>query len=261
MFDIFAGNMVSRTIENIFCKLLPIERYAFKKYCKNLGLNLNYLQNKEGIRIFSEVFVKKSYAPWFPFYEGATIVDVGAHFGYFSMFAAMNIAPSGKVYAIEPSPKNYDQLCENLKANKFERILPIAVGLSNHRGFQPIYGDRSFNHSIFSSSAATAPIASVPLLSLADFMQQQQIRWIDFLKLDCEGAEYPILLESSTTTLNAVNVISLEFHDLRDQYYRPQQLVEHLEKNGFDIKTFAISPNYGGTRHNFGRLIAKRKPA
>ncbi|MEO1517215.1 MAG: FkbM family methyltransferase [Bacteroidota bacterium] len=249
--------MIAKVLENFFRKLLPLERYAFGKICRSSGLQLDYRLNREGINILNEVFVQKVYAAYFPLYEKACIVDVGAHFGYFSFFAALNTQPDSRIFALEPFPDNFDLLRQNLAAHSFSNITPLAIGLGGKSEERGISGHKSFNQSIFGSKTGEGTSAS--LLSLADFCDQQGLEQIDFLKLDCEGAEYPILLDSTADSIRRAKVISMEFHDLREEGYRPLQLVNCLESAGFDIRLFQFSPNYGGQSRNFGKIIGLRK--
>ncbi|MBK7009683.1 MAG: hypothetical protein IPH36_14180 [Saprospiraceae bacterium] len=47
------------------------------------GIKLDAESNLESLFTLEEVFVQRSYADYFPFYKKATIVDIGAHKGYF----------------------------------------------------------------------------------------------------------------------------------------------------------------------------------
>ena len=70
----------------------PIKKYRFQQFCKKNNLNLSYKLNQEGLEILNEVFHKREYADYFPFYEKVTIIDIGAHMGYFfaSLQALLN---------------------------------------------------------------------------------------------------------------------------------------------------------------------------
>ena len=75
--------------------------------------------------------------------------------------------------------------------------------------------------------------------------------------MDCEGAEYDILLNTPAEVLRQSKVISMEFHDLREQGYAPQQLVSHLEAAGFEVVVYEFGVDYGGRNRNFGRLVGR----
>jgi hypothetical protein len=50
------------------------------------------------------------------------------------------------------------------------------------------------------------------------------------LKIDCEGCEYPLILNASNEALNAFDEIILEYH------YGYKNLVERLKRAGFKTK-------------------------
>ncbi len=73
--------------------------------------------------------------------------------------------------------------------------------------------------------------------------------------MDCEGAEYSILENTDKTTLEKINTISMEFHDLKSEKYNGDFLVNIL-KDQFSIVKF----KYGKTTmgFNYGKIIATR---
>ena len=56
---------------------------------------------------------------------------------------------------------------------------------------------------------------------------------IDFLKMDCEGAEYDILLNASDKTLGKIKKIAISTHDV--EKYNGQILADFLVKKGFKV--------------------------
>jgi len=48
--------------------------------------------------------------------EGSRFLDIGAHFGYFTLLASELVGPSGKVVSFEPAGKSYQLLAENTLA-------------------------------------------------------------------------------------------------------------------------------------------------
>jgi hypothetical protein len=59
---------------------------------------------------------------------------------------------------------------------------------------------------------------------------------VDLLKVDCEGAEYEILLGSQPQTLAKVQQLRLEYH-----YGRVDELTAHLAR--FGLKTTLLRPD------------------
>ena len=60
----------------------------------------------------------------------------------------------------------------------------------------------------------------------------------DFLKLDCEGAEYEIIYAASPKTLARIHRIAMEYHDRVDKVTKAKELVAFLIGHGFRIVDF-----------------------
>ena len=56
---------------------------------------------------------------------GDTFVDIGAHFGFFSLLAAHLVGPNGRVHSIEAMPTTYEYLTRNMAPN-------VASGIATH---------------------------------------------------------------------------------------------------------------------------------
>jgi len=55
---------------------------------------------------------------------------------------------------------------------------------------------------------------------------------VDYLKMDCEGAEWDILLNTPAQVLSRIRHIELEFHNIADTT-DPKMLQAHLGRAGF----------------------------
>ena len=248
--------MVQKKLENFLKKILPVNRYLHRKICSGTGLSLDYTSNREGMGILSAIFIDREYADYFPMQQEATVVDVGCHFGYFSFFAALNLAPQARILALEPSPANFATLQKNLGQNSFHNIEAFSIGLDATSGERTFYGGTSYNHSFFSGAKKNP--TTITTRSLKDFMTAEKVQHIDFLKLDCEGAEYPILLNADKETLDKITTLSLEFHDLPTEGYHSLQIIRHLKAHGFEIVKYHHDPDYSFSNLSFGKIIATK---
>ncbi len=231
-------------------------RASFRRICKANGIKLNYGIQRDGIIVLREVFAARNYSDYFPFYEEATIIDVGAHYGYFSIFASLNSGPEATIIAVEPAQHNFEVLRRNIRDSRVENVYPIKVAISGQSGEANLYLGRSENHSLFREKEGQVETEKVRTLTLDSLLQEQDIEKVDFLKLDCEGAEYPILLDAGAPLLDRITTISMEFHDLKRQEFTGIMLARHLKKHGFEIAKFTHGPTFRD--HNYGYLIATK---
>lgn len=137
---------------------------------------------------------------------GMTFYDVGSHYGYFSLLASSLVGPNGHVFAFEPTATTYEVLTEN--AARCDNITCCKVAAYRTSGplafIEQGVGRSSLNFVIGEAYQAdptddAARKTTVPAVKLDDFAQQHGAP--DFLKIDTEGAEIPVL-EGMTETLD-----------------------------------------------------------
>lgn len=239
------------------------EKNLFFELCKNNDLKLDFSTNIDSFEILKEIFIDRCYSDYFPFYEEATIVDIGAHKGYFSIFSAQNTKKNSKIYAIEPSSKNFETLKNNTFVNKIQNITTFNIGIYSEKKDEKLYLGKSENNSFFSDYQKSITNENnhsseiVKTLTLSDFLKQEKLTEIDFLKIDCEGSEYPILLNTDSETFSKIKVISLEFHDLKNEKYTPNKLLRFIKNQNFDIVKFTHERSK--INNNYGKIIAVNK--
>lgn len=229
----------------------------FLATCRANGLSLNYAENEAGIGIFKEVFVQRVYADFFPFFENATVVDIGGHFGYFALFAAINLGETGSVITVEPSEQNFKQLCRNLAASGLQnKVVAMHRALAPTPGEKKLFLGKSENNSLIAPQENTA-WELTQAITLAELIEKNGAGSVDFLKMDCEGAEYDILFGADRVVLDRIQTISLEFHDLKSAAQNGLKLAQYLKTNGFNIARFAHNKTTMG--NNYGNIIATKK--
>lgn len=139
------------------------------------------------------------------------VVDIGANIGAYTVLAAEKVGNAGKVIAIEPEPKNYGQLMENIKINSFHNVAPVKIALSDHSGSEKLYiGSLSGHHSLkrrfLFHPEKNAPFVKVEVDTLDKLFKRLALRKIDIIKIDIEGAEMPALIGAKETIKNNPNI-------------------------------------------------------
>ncbi|HEX7258029.1 MAG TPA: FkbM family methyltransferase, partial [Nitrososphaeraceae archaeon] len=84
-----------------------VPKYNYKVYCPLTEDDYMHMTTREDDII--EKFQPR---------DGKIVVDVGAHYGRYTLIAAKRIGPKGKVIAIEADPNNFDMLNKNIKLNE-----------------------------------------------------------------------------------------------------------------------------------------------
>ncbi|NQV76793.1 MAG: FkbM family methyltransferase [Lutibacter sp.] len=175
--------------------------------------------------------------------QDKTIIDIGACTGDTSIYFALKGAK--KVIAVEPFPKNFEILEKNILENNFDNlIIPIlaACGSSN----KEISIDPN-NHSGMRSILHEYPDGfKISMITLEQIIADYDVSNA-ILKLDCEGCEYEIILNSLPSILKKFTDIQIEYHD------GYKNLEEKLLSVGFEV-SHPIIDNV-----NRGHIHAKRK--
>jgi len=167
------------------------------------------------------------------------VVDIGAAMGDYTVWAARQV-PQGRVVAVEPFQGSLALLARNLRENQISNatVLPAAVtGKSGAAGLT-LVGKSLVQHSTALNPGAeiNTPVVS---LSLADLFEAAQITRCDYLKMDCEGAEYDILFSATPEVLRRFPRICLEVHEGIKQYSH-KDLVDFLRGRGYQTR---LTPN------------------
>ena len=163
----------------------------------------------------------------------SVVIDIGVHIGSFSHLALTRGA--GSLFGFEPEPSNYACARQNLS------LLGDRVHLYNYAVWRSDIPRRRLPFYASSDRANTGGgtliwetdgplVEAVPFDEIVDAVSRRGACRIDVLKIDCEGAEFPILLTSRL--LDRIDRIVGEYHELR------AQLPSHVRIPGYD--EFAI---------------------
>jgi FkbM family methyltransferase len=203
-----------------------------------IGLSITCPLSEPISLMFEDIWVKRCYAPGeFKISAGDTVVDIGANLGVFSVWAATR-APGVRVIALEPSPRMFHFLEQNLSRNGLTQVTAIQAACGGHRGTGVLYS-RGFEggNSLYSRDLVGSvfhPLAEVEIITLDDIFMRHAVEVCSLLKLSCVGAEYDILFNASENTLRRIENISMEYHlGLND--HSVHDMVGFLEQRGFQV--------------------------
>jgi FkbM family methyltransferase len=170
------------------------------------------------------------------------VIDIGAHIGLFALFASQ-FCKQGKIFCFEPIKENYELLVENINSNKIKNIIPFNFAVSKESDSVKIFlNDDYSGHSMF---LETNNFVIVKSKSLLDIFSENNIQECNFLKLDCEGAEYDIINSLPSDFLNKIKKSVIEYH-LADTHPKLlEQLIKKLRKCSFIVNTRPLFSDIG----------------
>lgn len=198
------------------------------------------------LQTFKEIFMEECYMTGLghPVPVGATVIDIGANAGYFSMYAASRFKNS-RVLAFEPILANFVQLERNIQFNNDSRVIGVQKAVYKETGELSLHYDPndSFTTSATLFQREQEPgVIQVTAIELAEVFTEYEIESCELLKLDCEGAEFDILYHCGDC-LPRIQQIAMEVHAGSE----PEQNIEFLES--------FLTSNGFVTRTRFGRML------
>lgn len=135
-------------------------------------------------------------------------LDIGAWAGPISFYMAHK---AKEVHAIEPDPVIFKSLIINCELNPELSVKPHAIAISRKTERLKLFARKKYGQSsssLLKRSYDQLNSELIQAMSLSDFITQQNINRIDFIKIDTEGGEFlflkkwePILEELNFPTL------------------------------------------------------------
>jgi len=169
--------------------------------------------------------------------EDWMIMDIGAAIGEFTLLAAKK-AYKGKIFAFEPFPGSFQLLRENMQLNSLRNVEVYEKAVWSREGELSFINENGEPLQLSMDSGQPSDNAHNPLkihcISLLQALDLTAISHLDLLKLDCEGAEFPILLDAHPEVFERIDRMIMEYHDGYMQHHH-QELVKHLENSGYKV--------------------------
>lgn len=159
-----------------------------------------------------------------------TFIDMGAHYGYFSLIAAMWLKPTGKVISIEPNHTFYQKLNKNILLNNHQNFVKtFNVGLSEKTGLAKM--GRWNNRRTLEKADG-----DIQIVTFDSLCEKEKIS-PDIIKIDVHGAEGNILAGMPKMLRNNVSHLFCELHEDMNGY-SSEDIVKMLENSGLYVYEF-----------------------
>jgi len=182
--------------------------------------------------------------------SGDVVIDAGANMGVFSALASKKCCSDneeGAVYAFEPVPQNIDILKITADLNNAITIVP--EGLSDSIGTIDIYLQQSSGeHTILSDLSKNADSEKIEIqtTTLDRFAHERNLKKIDFIKADIEGAERLMLMGAKNVLRDYSPKLALCTYHLPDDPQVMQEIILDANPNYIieqaEMKMFAYVP-------------------
>jgi FkbM family methyltransferase len=187
--------------------------------------------------------------------EGDVVWDVGANLGYYTKIFAEKTGSAGRVFAFEPVPHTYEELC--CQTRNFPWVQNEQIALSDFDGSSRLLvpeSDTVGRLETFVGEASTGISIEVPVMRGDSYWAKSGIT-PNLLKIDVEGFEEEVLLGvKSLLGAPELRAVFLEVHfeilESRGRSEAPLRIDKLLRRKG-------LTPNWVDGSH----IVAKRPRA
>lgn len=168
---------------------------------------------------------EKDTVDWFRSHlrPGMVVLDIGANVGQYTLIAARDVGPNGRVHAFEPNPISHRTLASNIELNSFGNVSTHALAVSDSAGEVTLYipdndnmGEASLQ--ISQTGQRNTTVRSVTIDEWAQNADLGATPRIDIVKIDVQGLESAVLRGARQVMLRYRPLIICEFEErwLRD---------------------------------------------
>lgn len=155
--------------------------------------------------------------------------DVGANIGIYTLLAATKIK-KGKIYAFEPVDEALDILYQNIRINNLNnKVEVIEKVVSDKSGMEKFTIQNISEYSRISTDRSAG--VSIPSVKIDDFCKKNDIKFIDLIKIDVEGAEMKVLRGGENYMKNGkIGVLIIELSTVN-----PEETLNYIRQFNYSI--------------------------
>ena len=202
------------------------------------GKPLKYRAGTSDMAVIKEILLKKgsSCEYWLPdSLEPKTILDIGSNIGITSILFAKKF-PESTIHSFEPLKDNFQIMYKNVST--YSNIHTHPYGLGDKNDHLTMY--KSNDPDNFAAWSLYPQLKNIDESNstIIDIREAKSeinsigIKGFDLIKIDTEGAEYPIIKSMGSSFLKKTQLIVGELHGNYDY-----EFLSYLNEIGFNIKT------------------------
>ncbi len=183
--------------------------------------------------------------------QGQCFVDIGAHFGYFTILSSRIVGPDGCVVAIEPMPRTFGLLVRNVALNALGNVIPCEVAAFSEED-QIQFLDFGIIYSSLSTHSAARgwlqgrehegePV-NIQAKRADKILIENDVRSVQMIKIDAESSEEDVLVGLSDTLERdfPITIVELGGKSDNDEENRVRRIFTFMGDRGY------LGYNYDG---------------
>jgi FkbM family methyltransferase len=173
--------------------------------------------------------------------DGDKIIDIGAGLGEETILFSKLVGDNGRVIAIEANPAVFRILKKTIELNQLKNVDAYNLAIYKEEAMVGLAGTDASYESVFVKQDIQSSINNIKAARLDNFIKENHIDKIDFLKVNIEGGEKFVIDTISPEQLNEIPHVAIACHDFRyrkegNEFFRTKDhVMQQLLKNGFEI--------------------------
>lgn len=196
-----------------------------------------------------------------------TIVDLGSNIGQFrnQCFDILGSAHIDRYIGVEPNTVLYDNHLKdkNDHVTKFYNNAIVSSLGAKKVNFYAIESNHECGNIIGKDNflwQEEPKAVSIDTTTLETIIRENNLKKIDYLKIDIEGAEYELIRNMTSAEAKYIRQVSIEFHDFVDPKLRTKtyDAIAKLNSLGFTM-VHSAGLNYMHTTHYADCLFINKK--
>lgn len=173
---------------------------------------------------------------------GDVVLDIGAGVGEETVIFSKLVDNTGKIYAIEAHPKTFGALSYMVDKNQLHNVSCNNIALSSSKSIVEINDTENSLANTILPMGHTSKSFKVNAITFDDFVEQNSIQEIDFVKMNVEGSEQ-FIIQGMSASLPKIKHMAISCHDFLyerggSEFFRTKDsVIRFLNANNFRIES------------------------
>ena len=201
---------------------------------KKLNKLIEYKESEGFFNVLAEQFIMNLYERRYSIKKGDVVVSIGASVGTNTLVFSKKVGSKGKVIAIEPDMNRLKYLEKNIRINKLENnIIIIKKGVWCKKSRMNFYKKAFFEGLSMMRPDEHSIKSTIEVDTLDNILADLNIKKVDFIKMDIEGAEIEALKGIKETLKNNDTKLAIASYHIVDGQPTYKTIIPMMKEMGF----------------------------
>jgi len=183
--------------------------------------------------ILKEIYRDQVYESKLAGKKDLVMADFGTNIGLWTFYA---YDKASKIYSLEPAKEHFECFVTMLANNDMmDKVVPIQKAISNENGKAKFFHNANTTMYSLNEAVSQGEFEEVETITFDKFFKENKIKYLDFLKVDIEGAEAQLFGDDGFDKVkDKIDIIMGEFHAWTN--INPKQFENYFRDRGFTFE-------------------------